>query len=68
MHLQRLKSLHPRFKEGMYLKENTLHVFDKVTQNIAQYPLLHVTYTAAKFEGATSSGLGADAVMRNYII
>ena len=64
MHLQRLKLLHPRFKKGMHLRENTLHVFDKVTQNIAQSSLHHVTYTAAKFEGATSSSLGADAVIR----
>ena len=38
------------------------------TQNIAQYPLHHVTYAPAKFEGAMSSGLGEDAFTRKYII
>ena len=33
----------------------------KVTQNIAQYPLHHVTYAPVKFEVATSNGLGGDA-------
>ena len=33
----------------------------KVTQNVAHYPLHHVTYRAAKFEAATSNGLGGDA-------
>ena len=42
----------------MYLKENTL--FDLVTQNVAQYPLHHVTYAATKFEVATSNRLGGD--------
>ena len=37
----------------------------KVTQNIAQYPLHHVTYTPAKFEVATSNGLGEDKMTRN---
>ena len=34
----------------------------KVTQNVAQYPLHHVTYAAPKFEVATSNGLGGDAL------
>ena len=33
----------------------------KVTQNIAQYPLHHVTYAPVKFEVAMSNGLGGDA-------
>ena len=28
-----------------------------VTQNVAQYPLHHVTYSATKFEVTTSKGL-----------
>ena len=49
----------------MHLQENT--VFDlgiKVTQDVAQYPLHHVTYTHVKFEVATSNGLGGDANTR----
>ena len=41
---------------------------DKVTPNVAQYPLHHVTYSATKFEVATSKGLGGDAFIRKYII
>ena len=33
----------------------------KVTQNVAQYPLHHVTYSATKFKVATSNQLGGDA-------
>ena len=40
----------------------------KVTQNVAQYPLHHVTYAATKSEVATSNGLGGDAFTRKYII
>ena len=40
----------------------------KVTQNFAQYPLQHVNYTAAKFEVATSNGLGGDAFIRKYFL
>ena len=35
-----------------------------VTQNIAQYPLHHVTYSTTKFEVATSNGLGGDTFTR----
>ena len=38
-----------------------------VTENLAQYPLHHVTYAPAKFEVATSNGLG-DTFKRKYII
>ena len=41
----------------MHLQENTLFDLDlgvKVTQNVAQYPLHHVTYGLAKFDIATS--------------
>ena len=50
----------------MHLQENTF--FDlvvKVTRNITQYTLHHVTYAATKFEVATSNGLGGDTFTRN---
>ena len=54
----------------MHLQENS--IFDlglaKVTQNVAQYPLHHVTYSASKFEVATSKGLGGDAFTRKFNI
>ena len=37
----------------------------KVTQNVAQFPLHHVSYAPAKFAVATSNGLGGDAFSRN---
>ena len=40
----------------------------KVTQNVAQYPLHHVTYSATKFEVATSNHLGGDTFTRKYNI
>ena len=40
----------------------------KVTQNVAQCPLHHVTYIATKFEVATSNRLGGDTFTRKYII
>ena len=40
----------------------------KVTQNVAQYPLHHVTYSGTKFEVATSNSLGGDAFTRKYFI
>ena len=52
----------------MHLQENTLFDLDlgvKVTQNVAQYPLHHVTYAATKFEVARSNGLGGDTFTRN---
>ena len=39
----------------------------KVTRNVAQYPLHHVTYSATKFEVATFNRLG-DTFTRKYII
>ena len=44
----------------MHLHENTLFDLDievKVTQDVAKYPLHHVTYSDTKFEVATSDGL-----------
>ena len=52
------------FQEIQYL---TL-TLAKVTCDVAQYPLHHVTYAAAKFEVATSNGLGGDAFARKYSI
>ena len=37
----------------------------KVTQDVAQFPLHHVTYSTTKFEVATSKGLGGDTFTRN---
>ena len=58
MYLQSLKLLCQTVKEKMHLQENSL--FDlwpgvKVTQNVAQYSLHHVPYSATKFEVATSN-------------
>ena len=39
----------------------------KVIQNVAQYPLHHVTYSATKFEVTTSNGSGGDTFTRKYI-
>ena len=38
----------------------------KVTQDVAKYPLHHVTYSATKFEVATLKGLG-DAFTIQYL-
>ena len=40
----------------------------KVTQNVAQYPLHHVSYAPAEFAAATSNSLGGDTFTRKYII
>ena len=43
----------------MHLHENTFYdLVVKVTRNIAQFTLHHMTYAATKFEVATSNGLG----------
>ena len=55
----------------MHLHEKTLFDLDlsaTVTQDAAQYPLHHVTYSGTKFEVATSNGLGGDAFTRKNII
>ena len=55
----------------MHLQENSIFDLDlrvKVTQNVAQYPLHHVTYSATKFEVAASNRLGGDTFTRKYII
>ena len=61
IHLQGLKLPRPTVKEEMHLQEITLFNLDlgvKVTQNVAQYSLHHVTCSPAKFEVAMSKGLG----------
>ena len=63
--------LHPMVKEKMHLQDNTLFNLDlmvKVTQNVAQYPLHHVTYLATTFEVATSKSWGGDAFTRKFNI
>ena len=55
----------------MHLNENTLFDLDlgvKVTQDYAQYPLHHVTYSDTKFEVAMSNSLGVDAFTSKYTV
>ena len=71
MHLQSLKLLCQKLEEEKHLQENSLFDLDlgvKVTRNVAQYPLHHVTYPATKFEVATSNPLGGNTFTRKYII
>ena len=54
----------------MHLHENTLFDLDlgvKVTQDVAKYPLHHVTYSDTQIEVATSDGLGDDAFTKNTL-
>ena len=51
----------------MHLQENSIFDLDlgvKVTQNFAQYPLHHVTYSATKFEVTMFNLLGGDTITR----
>ena len=53
-------------KEEIHLQENTfLDLWDKVKRNAVQFPLHHVTYSALKFEVATSNSLGGNTFTRN---
>ena len=55
----------------MHLYENTLFDLDlsvKGTQDVAQYPLRHLTNSDTKFEVATSNGFEGDAFTSKYII
>ena len=58
----------------MHLQENTffftydLDFWDKVIYNIVQELQHYARYIHAKFERATSNGLGGDAFARKYII
>ena len=69
VHLHNKKMLRPTVLDEMHLQENIsydLIVGIKVTLDITQHPLQHVTYAPAKFEVATSNGLGADKFERGY--
>ena len=62
--------LHHMVKEKMNLQENTLFDLDlgvKVTRNVAQCPLHHVTYAPIEFEVTTSKALRGEAFTRNSI-
>ena len=54
----------------LYKKINYLSFDSKVTKNVAQCPLHHVTLVnaPAQYEDALSKGLGGDAFTRKYII
>ena len=70
MHQQSLMLLQSMVKEKMHLQENTLCDLDpevKVTGNVAQCPLHHVTFAPTKFAVTMSNGLG-DVFIRKYII
>ena len=73
MYLQSLKLLLSMVKE-MHYQENTLFDLDpklkgvKVTQNVAQCPLHHVTYAPTEFEVTTSKALGGEAFTRKFNI
>ena len=54
----------------MHLQENTLFdldLGDNVTENVAQYPLHHVTFASAKFEVDLPNGLGGDTFTRRNV-
>ena len=59
----------------MHLQESTLFDLDlqvkvmkvKVTLNVAQCPLHHVTYAPTEFEVTTSKALGGEAFTRKYL-
>ena len=60
--------------DAIYYKKIHYLTFDlrvelgvKVTQNVAQYPLHHMIYSATKFEVAMSNGLVGDTFTRNTI-
>ena len=62
MHLHSLKLLRQKVKEEMHLQDLQYLTFDlgvKSTRNVAQYPLHYATYSATKFEVATSNSFGA---------
>ena len=66
MHQQSLILLHPRVFTRKYIIWPWPWV--KVTRNVAQFPLYHVTYSSTKFEVATSNRLGGEKFTRKYII
>ena len=55
----------------MHLQESTLFDHDlqvKVTLNVAQCPLHHVTFAPTEFEVTTSKALGGEAFTRKFNI
>ena len=61
----------PTVIEKMHLQESTLFDLDlqvKVTLNVAQCPLHHVTYAPTEFEVTTSKALGGEAFTRKFNI
>ena len=61
------------YMEEMHLQENSLpdllsRPWGQGHANSFQYPLQYVTYSPAKFEAATSNGLGGNTFTRTYII
>ena len=55
----------------MHLQENTLFDIElqvRVTGNVAQCPLHHVTYAPTEFEVTTSKALGGEAFTRKFNI
>ena len=69
MHQQSLILLHPTVREKMHLQEYTVFDFDlrvKVTRNVAQCPLHHVTNAPTDFEVTMSKGLGGNAFSRKF--
>ena len=68
MHQQSFILLHPMV-EKMHLQENTLNDLDlqvKVTQNVAQCPLHHMTYSPTEFEATMSKAFGGEAFTRKF--
>ena len=63
-HIPRLRS-RCIYKKKHYL---TLTFWVKVTRNVAQYPLHHVTYAHTEFEITTSKGLGRVVFKRKFNI
>ena len=54
----------------MHLQENILNGIDlqvKVTRNVVQCSLHHVTYALTEFEVTTSKALGGETFTRNSI-
>ena len=71
MHQQSLILLHPTVREKMHLQDNTLFDIDpkvKVTQNVAQCLLQHVTYAPTELEVTTLKALGGEAFTRKFNI
>ena len=68
MHLQLEVAMSICFEEkNIYLNFDLELGGSMSTQKDAKYPLQHVTYALAKFEVATSNGLGGYAFTRKHI-